>query len=543
MSIADKLLTVAENMPKVYEAGRKSATGIDESKIIEKTATGKELVCLNDVSEVPHNLSASVRSKNLYDESQFDATNDKSYAWCYVGDFPWTLTLFDRDISVDISGINFGIAKFSGFNTAVKAYSWFVEKGVVKHTTKNNYASNHADYINTRCDYLFIYPNSQENVDKIKERFAIMVTTGDGVSTAYAPYIEDFSNVTVSAQGKNLLYTTYEVGGIAGATGLNYNNTKQIRSDFIPLKEGKYCFSILDNNYKVSGLFYYDSDKVNVGIAPAITLNSVITTASNTAYCRLRIMRVDEAEMTEEDLIKVNSAFQLETGIYVTEYEIPKEPVTYPASADGTVYGVKSISPNMSLLSNTNGVNIDVTYHKSFGMQTEYDRFWYTFQANGNRTDYLYAFSNWTDEIYNPKYPIVNEIGNQAFYQTKITNTKVPITIRMVRCVTTFSNASSLITIPYLDVSGVTDSFDRCFNSCGALENLTIVGSINANGFNVQWSTNLTHDSLMSIINALKDYSEDTSGTTWTVTLGATNLAKLTTAEKEIATQKGWLLA
>ena len=53
---------------------------------------------------------------------------------------------------------------------------------------------------------------------------------------------------------------------------------------------------------------------------------------------------------------------------------------------------------------------------------------------------------------------------------------------------------------------------------------------------------NLDHESLLSVVNCLKDYSADTSGTVWKVTLGATNLAKLTADEKAIATGKGWTL-
>lgn len=78
------------------------------------------------------------------------------------------------------------------------------------------------------------------------------------------------------------------------------------------------------------------------------------------------------------------------------------------------------------------------------------------------------------------------------------------------------------------------------FNVCGNLQNLTIEGVIGKNGLNVSWSTKLTHDSLMSIINALKDYSEDTSGTDWVVTIGSENYAKLTEEEREIAENKGW---
>ena len=50
-------------------------------------------------------------------------------------------------------------------------------------------------------------------------------------------------------------------------------------------------------------------------------------------------------------------------------------------------------------------------------------------------------------------------------------------------------------------------------------------------------SNKLTHNSLMSIINNLAEVS-----TTKTLTLGSTNLNKLTADEKAIATNKGWTL-
>lgn len=55
-------------------------------------------------------------------------------------------------------------------------------------------------------------------------------------------------------------------------------------------------------------------------------------------------------------------------------------------------------------------------------------------------------------------------------------------------------------------------------------------------------SNYLSLESLLSILHGLKDYREDTSGTTYTLTLGTTNLAKLTDEQKAIATEKGWNL-
>lgn len=61
------------------------------------------------------------------------------------------------------------------------------------------------------------------------------------------------------------------------------------------------------------------------------------------------------------------------------------------------------------------------------------------------------------------------------------------------------------------------------------------------NNLDIQRSTKLDYESLLSIINALKDYSEDTSGTTWTVKLGEANIAKLTAEDLETIRAKGWI--
>ena len=50
---------------------------------------------------------------------------------------------------------------------------------------------------------------------------------------------------------------------------------------------------------------------------------------------------------------------------------------------------------------------------------------------------------------------------------------------------------------------------------------------------------NLTHDSLMNVINEAGDVTSNPQ----TLTLGTTNLNKLTDEEKAIATNKGWTLA
>ena len=101
-----------------------------------------------------------------------------------------------------------------------------------------------------------------------------------------------------------------------------------------------------------------------------------------------------------------------------------------------------------------------------------------------------------------------------------------------------FNNCRSLTTIELTSFV----SSDNIFYNCSALENLTVTGTITVknNYLNLSYSPKLTVDSLMSVINALAD---NTGKTTYTVTLGATNLAKLTDEQKQIAIDKNYTLA
>lgn len=103
-----------------------------------------------------------------------------------------------------------------------------------------------------------------------------------------------------------------------------------------------------------------------------------------------------------------------------------------------------------------------------------------------------------------------------------------------------FSGCRSLVTIPEINMSNAT-SISSTFAGCQSLENITFVGTfpIKANTTVFNNSSKLTVDSLMSFINALTN----TGTATYTVTIGSTNLAKLTDEQKAIATAKNIKLA
>lgn len=102
----------------------------------------------------------------------------------------------------------------------------------------------------------------------------------------------------------------------------------------------------------------------------------------------------------------------------------------------------------------------------------------------------------------------------------------------------TFSDCTKLEKIAVVR-SNANTIYTLTFNQCKSLKDITFEGEIGQN-ISFQWSPLLTHESLMSIINALVDYSEDNGGITYTLTLGANNIAKLSEEEIAIIENKGW---
>lgn len=101
-----------------------------------------------------------------------------------------------------------------------------------------------------------------------------------------------------------------------------------------------------------------------------------------------------------------------------------------------------------------------------------------------------------------------------------------------------FYECSSLIAIPLLDTSNVTDSGGtyRMFSGCRSLTNLGGFKNLQKS-LDLTSCTNLTHESLMNVINNLARVN-----TSPVLTLGGINLAKLTDDEIAIATDKGWVV-
>lgn len=176
-----------------------------------------------------------------------------------------------------------------------------------------------------------------------------------------------------------------------------------------------------------------------------------------------------------------------------------------------------------------------------------------------NVTSVNYAFSGCTNLEYLPDYNTTNVV-NYEYFCADCSNLKrvpklslkklpnEPFIDNLYKGYKLFYNCSSIVTMGgFVDcehirwASGTYHPFYGKFK----LENVLEMGVFKYS-LNISTSSKLTVDSLMVFINALYNFTE--AGETPTsyqgkLTLGSTNLAKLTDEQKAIATGKGWVLS
>lgn len=211
------------------------------------------------------------------------------------------------------------------------------------------------------------------------------------------------------------------------------------------------------------------------------------------------------------------------------------------------------------------------------GKKAEYDAFWDSYQKNGKRTHYAFAFSGqgWNQSNFKPKYDlVVVGDGRYMFAYGALVGLdltehleSIGITLDTSQC-TNFNNMfnyGSPKRVPTLDTTSAntlqqisyqssvvtfdkiilrndgSQTFNNPFVATSGIVNLNLEGVIGQNGFNIKDCKKLSKASIESIINAL---STTTSGLTVTLSQEAVNNAF--TAEEWaalIATRTNWTIS
>lgn len=146
-------------------------------------------------------------------------------------------------------------------------------------------------------------------------------------------------------------------------------------------------------------------------------------------------------------------------------------------------------------------------------------------------------FSNCQTITTIPQFDTSNVTNMNSMFSNCYALTTIPLldTSKVTNMHYMFSRCGKLTTVPALDV-GKVDGMNYMFSNCTNLKSIlmTNIGL----SLDIHYSTKFERTDLVTILNNLK-----TVTSTQTLTMGATNLAKLTDEDKAIAINKGWTLA
>lgn len=437
-----------------------------------------------------------------------------------------------------------------------------------------------------------VYEAGQENAvdaDKIIEKSVSgnrFVIANDVSEVRHDVTINAPSGTELNVYGKNLFDIDSRIYTVR--TGLtvtkNEDGTYNIRGNLPTSTNYQYCGELsfyIPSGTTVTTSTYFDTptETACIGIVLKNSSGSVIhqhsgnyvngesKTTTLTSDCTTVGFVWKFANGVSGSYIEINNIrLQLELYGKSTEYETFKgQNVTVDSTGEAKV---TSCSPKMLIACDSNA-DITMNYRKSYGVQTEYDRFWDTIQNYGKRTNYWYAFAGdfaWLFTVYGgiPKYDIVLKDTTSTtrscnsmfmgFNRNKTINGMIDMSeickhidfsgctqaisvfqnakAKNITC--DFSNCTSLSScfncsdggqLDYINIK-VTEKctgFGNTFHYCSALTEFRFLeGSVVAATISFSRSTKLSHDSIVNIVNTL---STTVTGKTLSLSKTAVNTA------------------
>ena len=360
------------------------------SAAIKNTVSGL-VVSANDVSPIEHNLGVKVSSNNLFDKSipygdYLNIIGGYGYLPIWVGKGNTVTVSLSQKHPTGLGGYCY--IRDNGTNSGGGP-----EQKWLYHNT-NDGLCNKSQTITSVDGYVSVY-FTVETYNNLKDELQVEIGT---TATEYEPYVEP-PTVTIRRYGKNL-YDLYaenvrSFGGTNsfdatsksdGRLTISSDNKKittlwhcpvfQLYSEKLP--KGSYTFSFkcgFENSVPkgaTPNCLYVNFDGVqNSGKSlydgsHNITFNLEKETTIEINFYK-HIYASPEGQGSEYASDTIYKAdfwdIQLESGKNATEYEEYKQLQEAAANADGIVTGLTSISPNMTIMADNNGANLNVTYN------------------------------------------------------------------------------------------------------------------------------------------------------------------------------------
>ena len=326
---------------------------------IKNTLRG-EVLTASDVSPIEHNLKVNVESKNLM-KYPYSETTETVNGVLFTDNGDGTITATGKTNA----GSSYFRFRSRSDKLKLKAGKYFFKAltttgsittlyGYLETTTISNIVKEHIDY--GKGVAFTLEEDAEATIsamvmpqhDGTPLVFKPMLVKGT-TETDWTPYISDVNGVKVSRCGKNIIpinkvdfpfsgYKTVWEGKITGNFVLSW----------------KHNLTNITNT--TSGLLRWHFADGTTDVSNAVGHNILYKKISGT-ITKIEVLNWCEA--------KGGSVYdiQLEVGTAQTDFEPFIEPQTAAADENGIVEGLTSVSPNMTLLTDTSGAVINLEYN------------------------------------------------------------------------------------------------------------------------------------------------------------------------------------
>ncbi|MBO5957538.1 MAG: hypothetical protein J6Q39_08285 [Bacteroidales bacterium] len=354
-AIAD---AVIETIPDDYT---ELSAKVNESANAIKGHLSGAVVAADDVSPVEHVPKIWVHGKNLLNIPE--TTVEGNYAWCNanVGSFElapgtYTLSVDFLQQGADVSKVSISARKYESITVQHASTSSTEKSGRMKLTF--TIPDDEKGFT------LYAYSNVTATAQETSCVFSNFQIEKGSVATEYASYIDAsaieltqcgkaiFSKSSQSVSGNNKAWASLLVAAVKVPPGdyVASCRFKQIGTDKTTISMSIRTY----NDYAVPF-----GDVSSSAIEGNLEKHFVVTPGSGGFQIFLYSNTLSTALTTECSFENIC----VEAGTEATGYEVYKG-IKYTPNSDGVVEGVTSLSPNMTLLTDTEGVIVECEYNK-----------------------------------------------------------------------------------------------------------------------------------------------------------------------------------
>lgn len=306
-------------------------------------------IAVNDVSPIEHSVGCKVESKNLLDPRSYADNSNQG-----------TVRILDDGL-VELSGaLNGDTYAEITYNFVVTEPCiltlWFEEKYGWKVNAYLNDTSLNSMNETTISVTLSVGTHKLRLFQGYQSTSGTYIQLEKGTTaTSYTSYV-DLSTVEVKRYEGNLIDDT-----LKKMAGTNiYFGTQDFSKNFTTLFPGTYTLSAKVKDNSNFTLYVTDFENGNQNISGwsvagttecSLTINVSKTTKVN--------FKVYHSTFTDTSFLEWA---KLEVGSTATPYVPYVAPTPFQANLDGTVEGITSVSPNMTLIPSNDGVVINANY-------------------------------------------------------------------------------------------------------------------------------------------------------------------------------------